>query len=96
MGKTAVEIVQEAPVSVKYDEKLAFYCTDCPWWTNNWKDCKAEDRKEGHVAVCPKCDTPLKEAPLEWFISQHRSMPSPDYAKFIACFNSNEHWNKAA
>lgn len=96
MNKTAVEIIEEAPVSAKYGEKLSLYCSNCPWWTNNWKDARTKECLQGKVVVCPKCDHPLKEAPLEWYISQHRPLPIEDYQKFLACFASGTHWNPQA
>lgn len=91
MAKTLAEIIQEAPVSAKYEEKIAFYCSDCPWWTSDWKHFKTKQEGPDKMAVCPKCDHHLREAPLEWYIDQHvNALSREDKQKFIDSFASNQ------
>lgn len=63
--KTQEEIIDETKVDEKLGVKLAFYCTECPWWTNDLASAKVE----GHYCNCPKCDTRLRFFAIEDFFN---------------------------
>lgn len=88
--KDSNEILAEAPKAPGVGTALAYYCTNCPWWTNRPDAC-LKPEGPGRL-MCPQalCGTPLKVTDLEFHLNVHRNgLPPEDYARFLASFSDN-------
>ena len=102
--KSEMQIVQEAPRDKEIGEALAFYCTNCPWWTTDGQDAvpgewerDVKSRTETAPMLCPKCKTKLAiPTSLEFFIESHREANDPiGFQKFLSTFHQNSHWRES-
>jgi hypothetical protein len=86
--KTEPEILREAPQAPSLESKLAYFCTECPWWTSRLDTC-TKPEAPGPMK-CVKCATPVRFTELESYLDIHRTGLTPEARqKWLGSFHEN-------
>lgn len=78
--KTAEQILEEAPVSQVYQDKMAFVCLSCPWWAHDWRLAGCDNK--GRL-LCTRCQGFTKVLPLAALIQTTREERPASFEAFI-------------
>ncbi len=88
MAKNAEQLLLEAQTAPTVRMTLAYYCTNCPWWTHRVEDLIKTDTTSR--LCCKKCSTAVRFFPLDvWLMAHKEDLKHADYEKFMACCEDN-------
>mgnify|MGYP001559438128 CR=1 FL=1 len=92
MDPTIEQVIQAAPVHPRIGDKVAHYCTECPWWTSDHHDCKP-GTGENAPAVCPKCRGLVRWLPLTDFVDLMKDRHDVQgFERFVSCHHGHSLW----